>query len=125
MRFLLVGGLSAVANVSVRWAVNRVVSFEAAVVIAFFVALTLAFMLNRRLVFATTGPSVGQFWRFMLVNVLALAQVWGVSVLLFRSVFPASGFYWHAETVAHVIGVCSPLATSYFAHKHFSFAERG
>ena len=37
-------------------------------------------------------------------------------------IFPAVGFTWHGETVAHVIGVLVPVVTSYLGHKHFSFA---
>ena len=62
-----------------------------------------------------------QFMRFALVNAVAFAQVWIISVGLARLVFPAIGFAWDAETVAHVIGVVSPVATSYLMHKHFSF----
>ena len=57
-----------------------------------------------------------------IINLVALAQVWVVSVGLARLLFPAIGFGWHAETVAHVTGVAVPVFTSYFGHKHFSFA---
>jgi putative flippase GtrA len=62
--------------------------------------------------------------RFALVNIAAIAQVWIVSVGLARFVFPAAGFTWHAETVAHVIGVAVPVFTSYVGHKRFSFAAK-
>jgi len=52
---------------------------------------------------------------------LAFAQVWVVSVGLARVIFPAIGFSWRAETVAHVVGVLSPVVTSYVLHKRFSF----
>jgi putative flippase GtrA len=58
---------------------------------------------------------------FILVNLLALVQVWAVSVVLARYVFPALEMTWHAETVAHAIGVSVPAVTSYFGHKHLSF----
>jgi putative flippase GtrA len=57
------------------------------------------------------------------VNLLALVQVWLISVGLVRLVFPAIGFIWQAETMAHAIGVVSPVITSYFAHKYYSFRE--
>jgi putative flippase GtrA len=63
----------------------------------------------------------GEYARFALVNAVAFAQVWLVSVGLARLVFPAIDFTWQAETVAHVIGVVSPIVTSYIGHKHFSF----
>ncbi|MFN4018844.1 MAG: GtrA family protein, partial [Reyranella sp.] len=64
-----------------------------------------------------------ELWRFVLVNMLALVQVWIVSVGLARWLFPASGFTFHADTVAHVIGVLFPVLTSYVGHKRFSFAK--
>jgi putative flippase GtrA len=56
--------------------------------------------------------------------VVALVQVWVVSVGLARLVFPAVGFTWHADDIAHLIGVTIPAVTSYFGHRHFSFASR-
>lgn len=120
--FALVGGLAGAVNVSVRWLLNYVMPFELAIVIAFTVALCVAFLLNRQLVFQKTGPTRQQFLRFLAVNLLALGQVWVISVALARWVFPSAHFNWHPETVAHAIGVASPVVTSYFAHKHFSFA---
>ena len=63
----------------------------------------------------------GQLTRFALVNAIAFVQVWLVSVGLARLLFPAIGFTWQAEIVAHAIGVASPAVTSYFLHQHFSF----
>lgn len=121
--FVLVGGFAAAVNVAAGWLFHHVISYDVAIVLAYLVAMTTAFTLNRLLVFReAAGHAHHQFARFVLVNLLALAQVWGVSVLLARMVFPAVGFTWQAETVAHAIGVCSPIWTSYLAHKHFSFA---
>jgi putative flippase GtrA len=88
--------------------------------------MTTAYLLNRHFVFAASGRGVAsEYTRFALVNLAAVAQVWIVSVGLARLVFPAIGFTWHAETVAHVIGVAIPVFTSYLGHKHFSFAAKG
>lgn len=38
--------------------------------------------------------------------------------------FPAIGFTWHAKTIAHIAGVSVPAITSYFGHRHFSFASK-
>ena len=121
-RFLLVGSFAAGLNVCARLLFSQLVSFEVAVAAAFGVAMSVAFVLNRWLVFEHSQLNVAnQYGRFFLINVLALVQVWGVSVGLARLVFPAIGMTWHAPTIAHVIGVLCPVLTSFYGHKHFSF----
>lgn len=120
--FSAIGGVAAVVNVLARIAFNQLTNYETAIVLAFPVALTTAFMLNKQFVFHNASGAVhGQYLRFTLVNLVALAQVWLVSVALARWFFPALDFDWHADTLAHAIGVASPIFSSYFAHKHFSF----
>ncbi|MBB3542453.1 GtrA family protein [Rhizobium sp. BK399] len=122
-RFLAVGGVSAGLNVAARMGFNLVTSYEVAIVLAFPVALTAAFVLNRRYVFQATGSNQKeQYVRFAIVNLIALIQVWLVSVGLANWVFPFVKYTWHSETIAHGIGVLSPVVTSYLAHKHFTFS---
>jgi putative flippase GtrA len=121
--FLLVGGLAAVINVLSRVGLNRVMPFEAAIVLAYACGMTIAFILNRTFVFMPSGRSVcDEYLRFTIVNLAAVAQVWVVSVGLARVLFPWVGFAWHAETVSHIIGVTVPVFTSYVGHKKFSFS---
>ena len=124
--FVAAGGTAAVVNILSRIALNWVMSYEAAIVAAYLCGMTTAYLLNKHFVFAASGRAVAtEYMRFALVNLAALVQVWIVSVGLARFVFPAVGFTWHAETVAHVIGVVVPVFTSYLGHKHFSFAAKG
>ena len=123
--FLLAGGTAALANILSRIVFSLAMPYEVAIVVAYVVGMTVAYALNRSFVFEESGRSVAdEYVRFTIVNLVAVAQVWIVSVGLARVVFPAIGFAWHAETVAHVIGVIVPVFTSYFGHKHFSFAEK-
>jgi len=126
LRFVAVGGLAASVNVGMRIVFSRVMVFEAAVVAAYGCGMVTAFLLNRWLVFthAARAPAGGQAWRFVLVNLVALAQVWAVSEALLRLIFPALGYGFHPQTCAHAIAVASPIVTSYFGHKHFSFAAK-
>ena len=122
--FLVAGGLAALVNILSRIAFNWIMPYEVAIVVAYLCGMTAAYLLNKRFVFEASGRSVtSEYMRFALVNLLAVAQVWIVSVGLARLVFPAIGFTWHAETVAHVIGVIVPVFTSYLGHRHFSFAK--
>ena len=122
LRFAVVGALAAGVNIGVRALLGRYMPFEWAVALAFPVALTFAFAANRRWVFRQEVADWRvAYWRFFLVNLAALAQVWLISVGLYRLLFPTVGFTWHAELIAHTVGVLSPVVTSYYAHKHYSF----
>jgi putative flippase GtrA len=122
-RFLVAGGIASAVNIGARWLLNFIMTYEAAICIAYLAGLTTAFALNRAFVFDhAQGDKVsGQYLRFAIVNAFAFVQVYVVSIGLARLVFPAVGFRWAPETAAHVIGVLSPALTSYFAHKKFSF----
>lgn len=125
IRFALSGGIAAGVNILSRMALSQIANYSAAIVIAYLIGMTTAYFLMKLFVFETSGRSVQQeYLRFGLVNLVALVQVWAVSVILKNYVFNSISFSFHTETIAHVIGVLSPIATSYFMHKHFSFAAR-
>ena len=129
--FLLTGGAAALVNILSRFGfeallrslnVGPMTSYEIAVALAYLVGMITAFALARAFVFAGSGRSLHvEFGRFALVNGVALGQVWLVSVVLLRLVFPVVGLTWNAETIAHVIGVLSPVVVSYQGQKRFSF----
>ena len=120
--FVLTGGVAALVNLATRYAMSFVLVYEIAVAVAYLIGMTTAFLLSRHFVFKASGRSwLEEYGRFALVNAFAFAQVWLVSVGLARIVFPAIEFGWHAQDVAHFIGVASPIVTSYYGHKNFSF----
>lgn len=123
-RFVIVSGIAAIANIVARIVFSLAVPFEYAVILAFPVGMTTAYMLSRHFVFESSPlPARTQYMRFALVNVVALVQVWLVSVGLAEWIFPAIQFDTYPDTVAHTIGVASPAVTSYFGHKWFSFQQ--
>ena len=125
LKFLVTGGLAALANLASRYALNLLMPFEAAVVVAYLIGMTMAYVLARLFVFRVSGRAIAsEFRRFAIVNVVALAIVWLVSVGLARLLFPAVGFTWHVDDVAHLIGVLSTAVTSYFGHRLYTFAQR-
>jgi putative flippase GtrA len=120
--FVVTGGIAAACNLGARFLMSRVMRYEFAVLFAYLVGMVVAFVLARTFVFEKSGTGWhAQLSRFALVNAFGFAQVWLVSVGLVRLVFPRIAFHWHAEDVAHLIGVASPVFVSYYAHKHFSF----
>jgi putative flippase GtrA len=125
LRFLVVGGFAAAVNFCSRIVLSLWLPYAPAIVIAYLFGLTTAFLLNRRFVFtgATNRLHHQMFW-FVAVNALALAQTLLVSLLFADYLLPRFGISWHAETIAHAIGVVTPVFTSYVGHKRLSFAVR-
>jgi len=122
MLFLLTGGTAAVVNFASRIVLNQWLSYSSAIIIAYLVGMVTAFVLARLFVF--TQPSQG--WRrsaliFALVNVLAVAQTWAISMGLAYYVLPGAGVTRFAPEIAHAAGVMFPVFTSYLGHKHWSF----
>ncbi len=122
--FLIMGGIAALVNIGARVVLNLFMRFEIAVIVAYLCGMTTAYVLARYFVFERSGRSMhDEYVRFTLVNLVAVIQVWVVSVGLAEIVFPRVGLTWHFYTVAHLIGVAVPVFTSYLGHKHFSFAR--
>jgi putative flippase GtrA len=116
-------------NFGSRFVYNLFVDFSTAVVLAFITGLTTGYLLNKKYVFTSSGNTVVQEigW-FVLINLLALAQTWGLSVYLVQ-VLPG---YVSTDTparrelveaVAHGAGVLLPVFTSYLGHKYLTFRE--
>lgn len=124
LRFLFFGGSAAAVNLIARWLLNHIWSFELSVAVAYLIGMVVAFTGTRLFVFQ---PSANQLWhqfvRFALVNSVSFTLVWTISVGLAKFAFPAIGLTWHADTLAHFIGVLSPTIVSYIGHKHYSFGH--
>jgi len=125
LRFLLVGGLAAGVNFLSRIGFSHYLDYRWAVFWAYLVGMLTAYLLSRLAVFEPSGkhPAHEMAW-FVFVNLLALVQVWGISVGLAEYAFPALGFTWHPESTAHAIGLAVPAVTSYLGHKHLTFGKR-
>jgi len=124
LRFVVSGGIAALVNIFARLGLSQVTPYSVAIVIAYLIGMTVAYLLMKTFVFENSRKSIAnEYIRFGLVNLVALVQVWLVSMVLVRWVFPALNFNWNSETVAHILGVASPVATSYTAHKYFTFSR--
>ncbi len=122
LRFFITSGAAALVNIGSRIPLGWVMPYSASIVVAYLIGMSTAFILARRFVFRPQPGNIRiEFLRFAGVNVLGLSQVLAISLLLKAIVFPRLGFTWHAQTVAHIIGVASPAFTSYYAHRFFSF----
>jgi putative flippase GtrA len=124
-RFVVVGGFAAGVNVAARWLLDLALGYSAAIILAYLCGMVTAFVLSKRFVFAQSPLGTRtEFIRFGLVNLAAVAQVWAVSIALGDWLLPQIGVSHYAHDIAHVVGVAVPVFTSYWGHKHFSFADR-
>ncbi|WP_166224513.1 GtrA family protein [Pseudomonas atagonensis] len=120
--FLASGGLAAGLNWGSRFLFSVFFQFEIAVVLAFLVGLLSGFILMRLFVFDGAGkPLAPQIGKYIVVNLLALAQTLIISIVFARWVLPAMGIVQYVEATAHLIGVLIPVVTSYFGHKLLTF----
>lgn len=120
--FVLTGGVAAIVNISSRIVLNHWMTYVVAIAVAYVIGMLTAFVLNRLFVFKeTVNPLHHQAFWFIMVNLAAVLQTLLVSLGLAHLLFPAIGFHWHPDTVAHAFGVAFPVLTSYLGHKHLSF----
>ena len=125
IRFVLTGGFAAGVNVVARVILSQFMNFHAAIIIAYLIAMVTAYALSRMFVFEKSGRSVAEeLTKFAIVNVVAIAQVWAVTMVLNYYILPAIGWTLYPKLIAHFIGVASPVFTSYFGHKYFSFGAQ-
>ncbi|MBV6844715.1 GtrA family protein [Xanthomonas campestris pv. paulliniae] len=124
LRFIVAGGTAAAVNFGSRIALSNIMPYAPAIIVAYIIGMITAFLLNKRFVFAQSGNALHhQAAWFVAINMLAVLQTLAVSLLLARWLFPAIGMRFHAEAVAHLVGVAVPVFTSYAGHKALTFRE--
>lgn len=87
------------------------------IIASYAIALPLAFLVQRLFVFRATGTWLKQFWRFALAN---------STIVVANSAFlPVAVATTHMNPLLlQAIFLIASAVTSYFAHKHYSFAGR-
>jgi putative flippase GtrA len=124
IRFLVAGGVAAAANYGSRFLFSLWLSYGPAIVLAYLVGMSVAFVLMRQHVFSAAGGPLGpQVAKFVAVNILAVMQTLIISLVLARWILPSLGVVAHAEAIAHLVGVLVPVATSYFGHRMLTFKK--
>ena len=122
LRFLIVGGLAAGVNFISRILLSDAMSYRWSIIAAYVIGMLTAYLLSRAFVFEKSSRKpLHELYYFSIVNLLAVCQVWGISVFLAEYVFPKSGFDFFPEGIAHIIGLSVPIFTSFVGHKYWSF----
>lgn len=124
LKFLLTGGIAAGVNFGSRFIYNQWMGFSIAVVLAYITGMITAFVLAKYFVFRQSQvPLTYSVLRFLLINLLAVAQTLAVSLALLFYVLPWLGITTMAKEIAHAIGIIAPLFSSFIGHKYWSFAN--
>lgn len=112
-------------NLSARALFSMFVSYEVAIVFAYFVGMATAWTLMRVLVFKTTNERAdGEILRFFVVNMIGLLQVSVVSSVLVDQVDLIVNNIKISEAVAHLLGLISIVFTSYLLHSKFTYSSK-
>lgn len=122
LAFLITGGIAAFVNFGSRIIYNLWVDFSLAIALAYVTGMITAFVLAKLFVFKDSRQSLQHSaFYFVLVNLVAVAQTWAISIGLAYYVLPAIGLDLYVKEIAHAVGVAVPVFTSYIGHKHLSF----
>ena len=120
--FLITGGIAAIVNFISRIFYNQYYSFSTSVLFAYLTGMVTAFILAKIFIFRSSSQSLKRSALiFALVNVLAAAQTWAISVGLNFYVLPSIGIKQNTADIASAIGIAFPVFTSYLGHKRWSF----
>jgi putative flippase GtrA len=123
-KFLLAGGLAALANFASRLALQPLAGFDAAVALAYLVGFSVAFVLNRAFVFPASGKPVRQEMTWFLVfNLIAFPVVLGGAVVLRDHLFGRFLPAGLAETAAHGCAILIPVVFNFAAHRLVTFGR--
>lgn len=122
MLFLVTGGIAAAVNFGSRILYSVWLDFSSAVILAYMTGMVTAFLLAKVFVFKDSQQSVHKSaLYFGLVNLVAIAQTWAISMALAYYALPGLGITSFTKEIAHAVGVAFPVFTSYLGHKHWSF----
>jgi putative flippase GtrA len=120
--FLATGGIAALVNFFSRILFNLYWSFSTSVLLAYLAGMFTAFILAKLFVFKESTQSIHRsVVIFGLVNVVAAAQTWAISMGLDYYILPELGVTNFVPEIAHAAGVLFPVFTSYLGHKRWSF----
>lgn len=120
--FLVTGGTAAAVNFVSRIIYNHWTTFSTATILAYLTGMVTAYVLAKMFVFKNgSRPLHHSVFFFILVNIVAIAQTWAISMGLAYYVLPGLGVHMLVREIAHAVGIIVPVFTSYLGHKRFTF----
>lgn len=121
--YLAVGGVAAILHWLARVLFSVWLPFSWAVVAAYAVGMTVAFLLNSFFVFGNSEKAKHKQARdFVVVNVSLFPLVWFASIEINKGL-KAFGMVRHSEELAHAIAVALPIIGTFLIYKFFAFKD--
>jgi putative flippase GtrA len=121
-RFLIAGGIAALVNWLVRFPIELIVPFFAALLLATCIGMTCGFLLYRAWVFpGSSRPLRAQIRDFVLVNLTGQATMLGVAALARQLLILAQTETVVAGATAHALGIALGAVVNYLGHRHVTF----
>ena len=122
--FLIAGCIAAAVNFLSRILYNQYCSFSSSVIFAYLTGMVTAFILVKIFVFKQSTQSIQRSAIiFSLVNVVAAAQTWLISMGLNYYLLPIIGVTRFIPEISSAVGIAFPVFTSYLGHKYWSFKK--
>jgi putative flippase GtrA len=122
-RFLIAGGIAALVNWLVRFPVELVLPYFAALLVATCIGMTCGFVLYRAWVFpGSTRPLRQQIRDFIIVNLTGQATMLAVATLLRQLLISVGVWTVLAGASAHALGIAVGAIVNYLGHRHVTFA---
>lgn len=126
VRFLVAGGIAAFVNWLVRFPIEMVAPFFAALIMSTGIGMTCGFLLYRAWVFTGhTRPLGAQIRDFVLVNLTGQATMLAVAALIRQSLVAIEVKTMIAGATAHAIGIAVGAVVNYLGHRHITFPSGG
>jgi energy-coupling factor transport system substrate-specific component len=121
-RFLIAGGIAALVNWLVRFPVELVLPYFAALLVATCIGMTCGFVLYRAWVFpGSTRPLSGQIRDFIIVNLTGQATMLAVAALVRQLLISVGVWTVLAGASAHALGIAVGAIVNYLGHRHVTF----
>ncbi len=86
--------------------------------------MVLAYYLAKRFVFKKNKKSIfSSFALFSFINLLAVSQTLLISLISREYLLEKMNNLQYINFISHILGVATPVFTSYLGHKYLSFKE--
>jgi putative flippase GtrA len=122
LHFIMLGGVAAGVNWTSRFAWQWIMPFEWALIPAYCTGMVTAFILFSVYVFPGSSRSYReQILFFVATNAVSASIMAIVTLFLAKILFPALGLTWHAEPIAHALGIASQTIPSFLGHKYVTW----